>query len=372
MFSIYVHIPFCLKKCWYCDFYSVPVSAGGVPHEKYLAAIIRQLDLDVVAFQMSGKKVSTVYFGGGTPSLMPPEFFGRVLSALSRHFTVEHSAEISLEVNPATASGKWFKDIRREGVTRVSIGVQSFCDCLLKTLGRIHSSEDAMTAVASAQSAGFRSVNLDLMYAISGGEISDLEDDLRTAMTFQPEHVSVYQLTNPSCVDSKTSEDEQLKQMRVAARMLNRGRWKRYEISNFAKQGFECAHNLNYWRYGEYLGLGAGAASFLYAQQVFAKRWTQAKDVEKYIYGNTNTVDAEEIDVKTAMGEFCFMGLRTTAGISAAEFEKTFEEKIESIYGGEIDELVKAGLVCYEKEKERLALTQKGLELSNQVFERFV
>lgn len=374
MFSIYIHIPFCLRKCAYCDFFSLPVSKGDIPHKEYLDSITRQLDRDADKFCLKGQTVGSVYFGGGTPSLMPASFFEEVLGLAALNFSLGADAEISCEVNPATCSPKWFGDIRVAGVNRVSIGVQSFDDRLLRALGRIHSSEDAMRAIAEALDTGFKSVSVDLMYAIYDQSMPELEDDLRTVMTFQPQHISAYELTcerRTTNDESHTDGDDKLKQMRIVARMLSRGGWPRYEISNFAKPGFECRHNLNYWRYGEYLGLGAGATSFMRSQnQNIAKRWTQVRDLKKYIAGSQEYADEEEIGPKTAMGEFCFLNLRKIEGINFASFKEIFGADFENIYKDECRSAIEDGLLV--ETSGGVALTPKGTELSNCVFQKFI
>ena len=373
MFGIYVHIPFCLKKCDYCDFFSIPCDRAQVPEGDYLDALLKQMEREIAAHGLEGREVESVYFGGGTPSLMSPEFFARLMDSLRRRFQFGADAEVSCEVNPKTADASWFDGARRAGITRASIGVQSFDDGLLEKLGRVHTAEAAMQAIAEAQDARFESVGIDLMFGIPGETIAVLEDDVRTAMTFQPQHISAYQLTieegTPLALATggahPISDDELLGQMRIVARMLARGGWGRYEISNFAKPGFECRHNMNYWRYGEYLGLGAGATSFL-----SARRWTQVRDVAKYMKGMGEIAESEEIDVKTAMAEFCFLGLRTTDGIDAVDFERRFSRGFEDLYGDVERELASDGLVL--RSKGRIMLSASGIELSNQVFERFL
>ncbi len=433
MFGIYVHVPFCLRKCDYCDFYSVPFSREEAPHGPYLKALLAQLDRDAPELGLSGREIASIYFGGGTPSIMPPEFFSKLIEALARHFSFSAELEVSCEVNPATADAAWFRAARDAGITRCSIGVQSFQDRLLRDLGRIHAADEAMRAIAEAQDAGFTGISMDLMYAIPSETMQELEEDVRTAMTFQPDHISAYQLTieegtplseqyaPPLCegrmggVDhdlpplsppykggEALSESDQLNQMRTVDRMLSRGGWQRYEISNFAKPGCECRHNLNYWRYGEYLGLGAGAASFVTTglgirdsgfgingtspsgfprgdgfpnpgsrvpSPVFARRFTQARNVHAYMEGNATLAESEDIDVRTAMAEYCFLGLRTMEGISASSFKHEFGVELHSIFGAEIECLVKRRLAVVSG--DRMALTQKGVEISNQVFEKF-
>ncbi|MBN1282643.1 MAG: radical SAM family heme chaperone HemW [Proteobacteria bacterium] len=427
MFGIYIHIPFCLRKCDYCDFYSEPIGREPPPHVDYLRAVLAQLDADAPLF--AGRRVASVYFGGGTPSLMPPAFFKSVLAAVAGRFAVEDGAEISCEVNPATADLGWFRCARSAGVTRISIGVQSFQERLLKGLGRAHTAGDAMRAIAEAQDSGFGSVGLDLMYGIPGEGVPDLEDDLRVAMTFQPQHVSAYALTieegtplqkrlsglgtrdsglgiRVAALPSSESripypealpcDDEQLRQMRVAARMLGRGGWRRYEISNFAREGFECRHNLDCWRYGEYLGLGAGAASFFKSGSGirdpgsekdeegfpgsgsrvpgygFARRWIQSRDVRAYMAGGAETEAAEDepIDRRTAMAEYCFLGLRKAEGISIADFEAAFGVEFEKAFPSAAARLAEEGLA--ERRGGRLRLTGRGIELSSTVSESFL
>lgn len=373
MFGIYVHIPFCLKKCDYCDFFSVPCERESVPEREYLEAVVRHLSREVDAGGLAGREVSSVYFGGGTPSLMSPDFFDSLLKSLRTKFKLPGDVEISCEVNPKTADASWFDGARRAGITRISIGVQSFNDGLLSALGRVHTAEDAMRAVAEAQDAGFDSVGVDLMFGIPGETIPMLEDDVRTAMTFQPRHISAYQLTLEEGTPlakkyggtHPVSDDELLEQMRIASRMIGRGGWRRYEISNFAKPGSQCRHNMNYWRYGEYLGLGAGATSF-----VAGRRWTQVKDVKMYVEGRGELAESEAIGVKTAMAEFCFLGLRTTDGIDAGDFENRFGRKFDEVYGDVSRGLVREGLVI--RSEGRIMLSPRGVELSNQVFERFL
>ncbi len=378
-----------MSKCPYCDFYSVPVGSSGAPHDEYLRAVRAQLERDAPLF--AGREITTVYFGGGTPSLMPPAFFAGLLDDLFERFAISADAEISCEVNPSTAGAPWFEDAREAGITRISIGVQSFQDGLLRELGRAHRAEDAMRAVACAQEAGFPSVGCDLIFGIPNETILEVEEDVRIAMTFQPQHVSAYQLTleegtplyerlkgRDSLLVTRDSDDEILEQMRTVARMLGGMGRERYEISNFAKPGFACRHNVNYWRYGEYLGLGAAATSFAYDSTTvrqydgtaFGNRWTQVRDVSAYIDGPAAAVEVDEIDQRTAMAEYCFMGLRMTEGISTREFERLFGVSFDGIFGAEVAGLEREGLV--EGAGERLALTGRGIELSNQVFERFL
>lgn len=414
MLGIYIHIPFCVKKCDYCDFYSVPAIRGEIPNAEYLRAIRGQLREDAAAHGLAGRGIGSVYFGGGTPSLMPASFFEDILNDLLGIFSFDENIEISCETNPATVDLDWFHGVRACGVTRAVVGVQTFNERLLSTLGRIHTAEDAMRALAEALDAGFRSVGLDLIYGIPGEAISDLEEDIKTALMFQPQHISAYQLTveDGTPLHEKImsgslrlpDEDAELKQMRLVVRVLGRAGLRRYEISNFAKAGFECAHNINYWRYGECLGLGAAATSFVKINRgviaspavrdeaiprasrdcfvvpfngtprndtgiLHARRWTCVRDLHRYMQG-TGVAEVEDIRVPTAMSEFCFMGLRMMDGISRDDFRREFGVEFDAVYRGACARLVGEGLIC--DDGERLSLTDRGVEISNRVFEDFI
>jgi oxygen-independent coproporphyrinogen III oxidase len=399
--GIYIHVPFCLRKCGYCDFFSVPVERGEILHEAYAAAIARQLAEDARELRLAGREAATVYFGGGTPSILPPSFFASTLELLRTHLTLLSDLEVSCEVNPGTADAAWMRDARAAGITRCSIGVQSFHPHHLQALGRIHSADEAMAAIAHAQDAGFRSVSVDLMFGLPSETMEELEEDLRTAMTFQPEHLSVYQLTLEEGTPMharffpsiESREDLLLRQFRTVARMLARGGWQRYEISNFAKSGFECLHNLNYWRYGEYLGLGAGATSFMKPElgtrdsglvpriatpnlesripnPGFARRFTQSRNLASYLAGTGGLAESEEIDRRTAMAEYCFLGLRTSEGISMKAFEAYFGVPFDEPFGALRHTLAQDGLIAVVH--ENLSLSDRGREIGNIIFERFL
>jgi oxygen-independent coproporphyrinogen-3 oxidase len=301
---------------------------------------------------------------------------------------MQSDIEITCEVNPATVDEKWFKRMVKAGITRFSIGVQSFEENKLKMLGRRHTAEEAQTAIAQAQDAGAMSVSLDLMYGLPGQKLKEVESDLKLAMTFQPDHISAYELTVESGthldMELKRSvpsvflpnEDEVLDQFRLVRRMLSSGGWEPYEISSYAKQGHRCRHNLHYWGYNSYLGLGCGATSFMINPKgssegaFYGHRSTTTREVAKYMRGRLSPEENEAISKRTAMGEFCFLGLRTMDGISLEEFEKRFGKDLKKSFSGVIDDLEKKELVRLEE--GRLSLTEKGLELSNRVFECFV
>lgn len=390
MISLYIHIPFCLKKkCSYCDFFSMPVDDLSDAHvQRYRDALIFQFKHEVQRLGLEDRGLHSIYIGGGTPSLLPVEFFEKLMLAFGTTFVMQSDIEVTCEVNPATADAGWFKDMVAVGINRFSIGVQSFQDSKLKKLGRQHSAKEAQRTIAETLESGARSVNVDLMYGLPGQKTADVEGDLKTAMTFQPHHISAYQLTvekgtplgkqviSRSARVSLPREETVLEQLRLVRRMLSRGGWNAYEISNFAKPHFACAHNMHYWRYGEYLGLGSGATSFMIdedgtgANARYARRWTMTRDVDVYLKGLLAEVEVDVISQRTSMGEFCFLGLRMDEGIALSDFEQRYGVKLGKAFPGVVEDLTERGLV--HAKGGRIKLTSKGVELSNQVFACFV
>jgi len=366
----------------------VPVEKGAIPQERYCGAAIKQFTKDVVRFGLQDFGVSSIYFGGGTPSLMRPDYFEKILWAVGTTLVMQSDIEITCEVNPATTDADWFRKMVSVGVNRFSIGVQSFQKSKLKALGRCHTQEEAQRAIAEAQDVGAKTVSVDMMYGLPQQSLSDVEKDLKEAMTFQPQHISAYQLTvEPGTPlhqqlkdkDSKLQlpqEDDVLKQLRLVKRMLESSGWEQYEISNYAKPNHRCRHNLHYWRYGSYLGLGSGATSFLIKEKTaspksaYGLRSTTTRDVMKYIRGRLGGEDEESISARTAMGEYCFLGLRTSEGIALDDFEMRFGKSVKKAFPGTISDLEKRELICIQD--NRLCLTPRGMELSNQVFTSFV
>lgn len=261
--SLYVHIPWCVRKCPYCDFNSHE-GRGELPFAAYVDALLADLDHDLPL--VWGRTIQTVFFGGGTPSLMPPEFIDRLLQGASSRLRFAPGCEITLETNPGTAEHGRFDGYRNAGVNRLSFGIQSFDDGCLQRLGRIHDSREAEAAVKLAQDAGFDNFNLDLMYALPGQDLAMAERDLERAFALQPTHVSHYQLTlEPNTVFAARppagipDDDLGWDMQEHCQAMLADAGYRQYEVSAYARPGRECAHNLNYWSYGDYLGTGAGA-----------------------------------------------------------------------------------------------------------------
>jgi putative oxygen-independent coproporphyrinogen III oxidase len=324
--SLYVHLPWCLRKCPYCDFNSHEWrSGGGVPEQRYLDALIA--DLDAALPLVWGRAVHTIFIGGGTPSLFSPQSIDRLLGDIRARLKLTPDCEITLEANPGTFERDRFRGYRAAGVTRLSVGVQSFNDAHLKALGRVHDRAQAIAAVEEAASA-FDTFNLDLMYALPGQSIADLEADLTQAMALAPPHLSVYHLTlEPNTYFAKyppalPPEDEAYAMLdRITERTAQLG-MQRYEISAYAKEGHRCAHNLNYWQFGDYLGIGAGAHGKLsFAHRIV--RQVRFRDPRLYmdnaLAGNA-VAQSEEVAIADLPFEFMLNALRLKDGFTLAQF----------------------------------------------------
>lgn len=366
MTSLYIHIPFCKKKCNYCDF----VSYAGKEEliDKYIKTLTRHLQALPPLPEGEGSRIKSIYFGGGTPTLLEPGHFEKILETIPR--PTSH-IEITIESNPGTADKAKLKELRELGINRLSIGAQSFNDKHLKTLGRIYNSKDIFRFYDDARTAGFENIDLDLIFALPGQTLNEWKADLQTAISLKPEHFSTYNLQieegtpfhgNPNIKIQIPNEETELKMYEYAIETLTGIGYKHYEISNFArlhrsakqcgqaKPGFECQHNINYWKNGNYIGIGAGAHS-----HIDGKRWSNPNSIEEYL-----TSRNRESQVPSR-SETIFLGLRLLEGISTDNFQD-FEK--------ELTELIESGLLI--KENSRVKLTRKGLYLANLVFEKFV
>lgn len=370
MFSVYVHIPFCLKKCGYCDFHSIACSEGDVPRDEYASAVCAELKEVVARHGLRGRKVDTIYFGGGTPTLLETRNLERVLNSIHECFSVSPSAEISIEANPETLK-TW--NAERGTWNRLSIGIQSFNDAQLKKLGRIHATSTAIDAVKRAQEAGFKNISIDLMWGLPEQTMKELGQDLDMALALGVQHISAYQLTIEDEKNGlKTLDDEDLsREMFILVHdKLTGGGFGHYEISNFARPGFECRHNLNYWHSGEWLGLGSGATSSLVEPETRnVKRETCSTDIKKYLERSFN-YDTETVNVRSQMAEHCFMALRTSDGIDLKDFKDRFGVEFNVQLPDIIEQFVSRGLA--EKKDGRFALTLDGWLISNELFQEFI
>ncbi len=327
--SLYVHLPWCVRKCPYCDFNSHQ-GKGALPFDEYTQALIRDLDQDLPL--VWGRTVHSVFFGGGTPSLFPPETIDHFLQAASSRLRFAPGCEITLETNPGTAEHGRFDRYRDAGVNRISFGIQSFDDDCLKRLGRIHDSNEAERAVKLAQDAGYDNFNLDLMYALPEQTLAMAERDLQRAFALQPAHISHYQLTlEPNTIffarppKGIPDDDHAWDMQEHCQAMLADAGYAHYEVSAYARPGRQCAHNLNYWRFGDYLGVGAGAHGkiTLGADQTILRRW-KVKHPTTYLdaAGTPQAIGGDDrIAPERRPFEFMLNALRLHEGFALADFE---------------------------------------------------
>ena len=326
--SLYVHLPWCVRKCPYCDFNSYEVK-GGLPDEAYVDALLR--DLDSEAELVGTRPVQSIFVGGGTPSLFSGPAVERLLAGIRARLTVDAAAEITLEANPGAVETERFAAYRTAGVNRLSIGVQSFRAAKLRALGRVHGEREAARAVGLAREAGFSNINLDLMYALPADDEEGALYDLTRALELEPSHVSWYQLTlepntafwrNPPTLP----DDEAVGAVETAGRaLLARNGYVRYEISAYARPGFSCVHNLNYWQFGDYVGIGAGAHGKLSdpGRNVIERRAKQRNPrTFMALAGTPAAVAVERVEEPERAVEFLMNALRMPEGTSIARFEE--------------------------------------------------
>jgi putative oxygen-independent coproporphyrinogen III oxidase len=328
--SLYIHLPWCLKKCPYCDFNSHEWSATSapgqpLPEQPYLDAL--RADLQAALPLIWGRPIHTVFIGGGTPSLFSPEAVDRLLGDVRALTRLDADAEITLEANPGTFEKDRFKAFRQAGVTRLSIGVQSFHDAHLKALGRVHDRAQAMAAVEEAAGA-FDTFNLDIMYALPGQTLAQCEDDIRTALGFNPPHISIYHLTiEPNTVFAKfppvvPEDDDAYAMLDRITELTGAAGLERYEVSAYARRGHRCRHNQNYWQFGDYLGIGAGAHSKLsFAHRVV--RQVRAREPRLYMdkaMAGDAVVGVEEVARRDLPFEYMLNALRLREGFSLTDF----------------------------------------------------
>jgi oxygen-independent coproporphyrinogen-3 oxidase len=325
--SLYVHLPWCLKKCPYCDFNSHEMRAAELPEQRYLAALMA--DLEAALPLTWGRTVHSIFIGGGTPSLFSPEAIDHLLSGIRARLRLEAGCEITLEANPGTFEKDRFRAFRGAGVTRLSVGVQSFNDSFLKTLGRVHDSAQALAAVEEAAQA-FDTFNLDLMYALPGQTLADVKQDMARALSFAPPHISIYQLTiEPNTFFAKyppplPEDDTAYDMLDLITDMTGAAGLQRYEVSAYAAPGHRCFHNLNYWQFGDYLGLGAGAHSKLsFAHRVVRQvRFREpGRYMEQALAGHCLAQD-EEVSRADLPFEFMLNALRLKDGFALQLFSE--------------------------------------------------
>lgn len=362
--SLYIHIPFCMKKCIYCDFFSVPYD--GAPARNYITSVARELTLRKEA----AGEIRTVYIGGGTPTTLPVGELTGLLQKIRDSFTIAGGAEITVEANPGTLDKEKADALTHAGVNRFSIGVQSFDNNELTLLGRMHSVEDAREAFALVRDAGIRNVSLDLIYGIPGQTMDGWSRTITMALELSPDHISAYELTPEKGTPlsaailkgelEKPPEEVIVDMYYHAIDRLSESGYRHYEISNFAKPGFECRHNLVYWNRGRYIGIGAGAHSF-----IGNRRIRNVHDIGRYAEalqkGQLPAEESVELSGEEAMRESVFLGLRKTEGVNISELRKAFAIDVVRAAA----ELRAQGLL--EVGADHLRLTKKGIVVSNAV-----
>jgi len=360
--AIYIHIPFCKIKCIYCDFYSITNRENQIP------LFTKLLIKEIKSYKNYRKKewnFNTIFFGGGTPSILPSKDIEKILEALDDTFDISSVKEITLEANPGEASLDFLKDIKKIGINRLSMGFQSFNDKLLKKLGRLHKSEDCLNTFKNARKAGFDNINTDMIFNIPNLSTNSWKKDLLKLTTFNPEHISAYSLTvEPSTqlfnlVKNKKvimpKEEIDIEQFLITKNILLKNNYKHYEISNYSKHNKECKHNLNYWKLNPYLSFGPSAHSY-----DTKKRWWNIKSLEKYIrlLNNNKSVveDFEILNNRDNYNEVILNGLRIADGISLSKIKK-FHKKNYANYISEI----KNKWDCIEITKESIKLKNNGM-----------
>ena len=372
--GIYVHIPFCVSKCIYCDFFSAP--ADDAVKTAYIDVLCRQIKAE--SDRLSGNyEADSIFFGGGTPSIVDGEQLMRVLHEVRAGFNVSSDCEITVECNPGTVNDDLLKIYRTNGVNRLSFGLQSVNDDELKALGRIHTFRDFIKSYESAIRCGFDNINVDVMSAIPGQTLQGWRRTLKTVASFKPTHISAYSLIieeGTPLYDMYQSgaklklpgEDEERAIYHSTGEILEADGYGHYEISNYAKPGRECRHNIKYWSRGDYLGFGAGAASL-----IKNKRYTVAADTLLYIDSSGECYeDPEELDANDCMSEFMFLGLRMMQGVSRDEFRLTFGRQLDNVFGDVVRKYLSTGHMA--DDGKRIRLTEKGIDVSNYILADFL
>lgn len=404
--SLYVHIPFCIKKCRYCDFLSAPTSDSD--RVGYLKALEQEIkETGELTGRGDAITVDSIFFGGGTPSLLTPGELAALMDTIRASYNVLPDAEVTIECNPGTVDVIKLHEFYVQGVNRISIGVQSFRDEELRLLGRIHTAQQAKQCVIAAREAGFANVNVDLMSALPGQTLAQWMQSLQEAVKLSPEHISAYGLileegtelwemarksegrTDSECLPPFPDDETDRRMYHETGRFLKECGYHRYEISNYAREGFECRHNNGYWTGHPYLGFGIGAASYL-----GNVRWNHTGNLHVYCDGfnafgsnaridektdartrkerteEKSLQDAEKLGTEDQMAEFMFLGLRRMKGVSRRAFAQKFGTSMESVYGAVIKRYLGLGLL--KEQDGRVMLTDQGIDISNRIMADFL
>jgi len=360
--GLYIHIPFCIKKCAYCDFVSYEGVLSDIK-EKYIEALVQEMQ------EYCGEEIDTVYFGGGTPTTLEIGQIERVLKAVYEVFSVTENAEITIECNPKTADFEYFKRLKEIGANRLSIGVQSLNDEELSFLGRVHNREEAISCIKQAKEAGFDNFSVDVMFGLPCQTLDSVKKTLDGLIDLTPSHISCYSLIiepDTPFYDNGVEpleDDEERKMQSFIVEYLKDNGFERYEISNFAKDGKVSRHNIKYWEGVPYIGIGAASSSYYNGE-----RYEKESDLSEYINNPKKKINIQKLTKEDEMSEFMFLGLRKTEGVSLSEFYKKFGIEIEDKY--DIKKHLELGLLV--KEGDSLYLSERGIDVSNAVLCDFV
>lgn len=371
--GIYIHIPFCARKCNYCDFLSAPETRET--KERYLSLLDREMQLykEIV----SAREADTLFIGGGTPSFLETDLTDKLLCSVKKWIPSENLKEFTFECNPNSVTEEKLNLYKEAGVTRISLGMQSACDEELKKLGRLHSVKEFEKTYELVRKHGFERVNIDVMAAIPGQTIESYKHTLEYVVGLSPEHISSYSLIIEEGTpfyekyreNPPVDEDTDRQMYDLTKEILGRHGYHRYEISNYAKEGQECIHNLKYWQGGDYLGLGLGAASCMEHE-----RWSNARGLTDYedriCRGQKPVEQTEELGEEEQKAEFMFLGLRCMEGVSAERFEKKFHQSVEERYGKVLHKYENMGLMRLVNGNWQL--TEQGIDVSNHIFADFL
>lgn len=373
--GLYVHIPFCQSKCYYCDFVSFANKESNV--EKY----VEYLNKEIIYKSTGEYIVKTIYIGGGTPSFINEKYIEKIMKNIRFSYNVDKEAEITIEVNPGTVNFEKLKKYFDIGINRLSIGLQSTKNEILKEIGRIHTYEQYLETIHLAKKAGFRNINSDIIIGLPNQTIEDLEDSIKKLLALDLTHISVYSLIVESgtvlskkidnCEIVLPNEDEERRLYWSAKKMLEGSGYIHYEISNFAKRGFESRHNLDCWEQKEYLGFGINASSYLNGI-----RYSNISNLDEYIKNtkndewNKNIIIEERQNFENMMSEYMLLGLRKIKGINIKSFTEKFSQNPLELYSQKLKSLIKNSLI--EIDQDYIKLTSKGIDLANLVWEEFI
>lgn len=380
--ELYIHIPFCVKKCDYCDF--LCFAADEQTQKSYVAAL--QKELAFYGAKYKDRRITTIFIGGGTPSWLKEDYMQAIMETVYHYFSVEQDAEITIECNPGTITEHKFEVYRRIGINRLSIGLQSVHNEELKILGRIHTFEQFLKTYDMARKHGFSNINIDLMSSLPGQTPEIFCDSLYQVLKLKPEHISAYSLIIEKGTpfyelyrfdavkqaagmqtESLPTEEEEYQTTKMTQHILKEAGYHWYEISNFAKPGYECRHNIGYWKRVDYLGVGLGASSL-----IDNVRYSNTRDLYTYLSVPADSLHetAEQITRNEQMEEFMFLGLRMRDGFYRDEFTQAFGIPIEAVYGDALNHLQQEELLL--KREGRIYLTDKGMDLNNYVVAQFM